>query len=114
MLCLFMDEPDAFQSEYTVAGALLFIRYPLTPVCLSLSVCLSCYSLTLLDGAGLSEEPTLPFSHMLLMLRVPPVGMSATADLGDLTTSLFPCRNTFTLCEKKVRNIDYSALMPLL
>lgn len=46
--------------------------------------------LTLLAGEGLSEElAMLPFSHMLLMLRMPPVGISATGDLGDLT-SLFP------------------------
>lgn len=47
--------------------------------------------LTLTVGAGLSEALLmLPFSHMLLMLRVPPVGMSATPDLWDFT-SLFPC-----------------------
>lgn len=47
--------------------------------------------LTLTVGAGLSEELLmLPFSHMFLMLRVPPVGISATVDLGDFT-SLFPC-----------------------
>lgn len=49
--------------------------------------------LTLTVGAGLSEELLmLPFSHMFLMLRVPPVGISATVDLGDFT-SLFPCGN---------------------
>lgn len=47
--------------------------------------------LTLTVGAGLSEALLmLPFSHMLLMLRVPPVGISATPDLWDFT-SLFPC-----------------------
>lgn len=30
---------------------------------------------------------------MLLILRVPPVGISAIGDLGDLA-SLFPCRDT--------------------
>lgn len=49
--------------------------------------------LTLTVGAGLSEELLmLPFSHMFLMLRVPPVGISATGDLEDFT-SLFPCGN---------------------
>ena len=49
------------------------------------------WSLTLLAGAGLSvEPPTFPFSHMLFMLRAPPVGISAIGDLGDFT-SLFPC-----------------------
>ncbi len=49
--------------------------------------------LTLLTGAGVSEELLmLPFSHMFLMLRVPPVGISANGDLGDLT-SLFACGN---------------------
>lgn len=46
--------------------------------------------LTLLAGEGLSEELGMfPFSHMLLILRMPPVGISATRDLEDLT-SLFP------------------------
>lgn len=38
----------------------------------------------------------LPFSHMFLMLRVPPVGISATVDLGDFT-SLFPCGQKKTM-----------------
>lgn len=66
------------------------LKYSITnqKACLSLSLS---QSLTLLTGDGLSEEPpTLPFSHMLLMLRVPPVGISAIGDLGDLA-SLFPC-----------------------
>lgn len=49
--------------------------------------------LTLAVGAGLSEELLmLPFSHMFLMLRVPPVGISPTVDLGDFN-SLFPWGN---------------------
>lgn len=36
----------------------------------------------------------LPFSHMLLMLRVPPEGISAIGDLGDLT-SLFPWKQKY-------------------
>lgn len=52
--------------------------------------------LTLTVGAGLSEELLmLPFSHMFLMLRVPPVGISATVDLEDFP-SLFPCGNKTT------------------
>lgn len=60
--------------------------------CVHASFYLFLLFLTLFAGDGLSEElPTLPFSHMLLMLRVPPVGISAMGDLGDLPTSLFPC-----------------------
>ncbi len=70
---------------------------------------------TLLAGAGLSEELLmLPFSHMLLMLRVPPVGISANGDFGDLT-SLFPCGNRgwikLLLHEQKQCYIDWGSVV---
>ena len=81
------------------------------PLSLSLSLSLSLYlslsislslslspspfilPLTLFVAAGLSEAPmTLPFSHIFLMLRVPPTGRSVTGDFGDLM-SLLLCRD---------------------